>query len=222
MERMTVNMLTILARRFIEQAFWGLRRFLRAFTRRFGVWGWGMLVLWVVAALVGWTAYNQKMQGRVLASRLSSKSHATASVSTQHVLRADMTLPSDGRIRLKAFEDFLLPDEDIPGVVQEVLRLAEEESLSIQRGEYRPQIDQQGKFMRYCMNLPVKGAAAAIHRFVKTALRTQKNLALDSVQFKRERIESDEIEARIQWVIVTRVPAHLDVATSEFSAEGER
>jgi hypothetical protein len=60
--------------------------------------------------------------------------------------------------------------------------------------------------LRYRMTLPVKGDAQAIHQFMAAALKAHKTLALDAVQFKRERIESGEIEARIQWVLLTRLP----------------
>lgn len=77
----------------------------------------------------------------------------------------------------------------------------------MQRGSYRPQVDVAGGFLRYRMTLPVKGSGPAIQRFMQTALRKQKTLALDSVQFKRARIGSSDIEARIEWLMLTRLPA---------------
>jgi hypothetical protein len=39
------------------------------------------------------------------------------------------------------------------------------------------------------------------------ALREHRTLALESVTFKRERVEAHDIEARIQFAFITTVPA---------------
>jgi len=56
------------------------------------------------------------------------------------------------------------------------------------------------------MTLPVQGDAGAIRRFMLAALLAHKTLALESVQFKRDRAATAEVEARIQWVLLTRLP----------------
>jgi len=115
----------------------------------------------------------------------------------------------NGRDRLHAFEKTLLPHEDIPVLVQEVLQQAESLGLSVERGEYRPQIDSAGNFLRYGMSLPMKGDAAAINRFIQIALRTHKALILESIRFKRELIGAKDIEARVQWVVLARLPENV-------------
>jgi hypothetical protein len=37
-------------------------------------------------------------------------------------------------------------------------------------------------------------------------LASQRTLALESVQFKRQGIDSSEVEARIQWTLMTQLP----------------
>jgi hypothetical protein len=74
------------------------------------------------------------------------------------------------------------------------------------RGDYRAQPDLQGGFMRYRMSLPVKGDAPAVLKLMQAALQSHKTLALESVQFKRARIESADVEVRLQWVLLTRLP----------------
>ncbi len=186
----------------IDQTVWELRRGTHAFTRRFGFCGWIVLVLGFVGAL----AWSVERQQRVEMSALHVRLAEQSSKQTLSSLAMQGQRP-DAHARLNDFENYLLPHEDIPFLVQDLLRLAEDEGLSIQRGEYRPQIDAEGGFLRYRMSLPIKGAASAIHRFMQAALRTQKNLALESVHFKRERIESTDIEARIEWVVLVRLPS---------------
>lgn len=215
MERMTVGvgmglvgrMKTQLSRG-VGQVGWEARRYAGAYTRRFGALGWGLLGCAVVAVLAWSVQLDQMTEASSLQARLTDRLVAIG--------RFPMAAPqtgsgfaaggADARLRLRDFENYLLPHEDIPAVVQDLLSLAEGEGLVMPRGEYRPQIDAVGGFMRYRMSLPVKGAASAIHRFMQAALRAHKTLALQSVQFKRERIDSPDLEARIQWEVLTRLP----------------
>jgi hypothetical protein len=183
---------------------WEWRRAARAFMRSWG--GFGLIV--GAAVLVGlaawWVGRQQSMsmaQTRALLERRLAAPEASI-----------VPLPEggggqDGRARLKAFDDYLLTHADIPSVVQNLIRLAEAEKLVLARGDYRPQADVQGGFLRYRMSLPVKGDAQAIRRFMQAALLAHRTLALEGVQFKRERIESATVEARLQWVLLTRPPA---------------
>lgn len=189
----------------LVQFVWQVRRQLGVLTRQFGLWGWGLALLAVMVVVAVAVIYVQTQQAQALRARLNdalgTQEAGNAASSTAALTYAD------GRAGLKAFENHLLPHEEIPRVVQDVLRLAEKEGLSIQRGQYRPQIDTAGGFLRYRMSLPVQGPAPAIHRFIQSALRTQKTLALDSIQFKRERIQSSNVEVRIQWVVMARLPS---------------
>jgi hypothetical protein len=63
------------------------------------------------------------------------------------------------------------------------------------------------------------GDAQAIHQFM-AALKAHKTLALDAVQFKWERIESSEIEARIQWVLLTRLSEETAVRPAAMASRG--
>ena len=75
------------------------------------------------------------------------------------------------------------------------------------KGDYKSQVDVNGQFFQYSMTFPVQGDAQSIERFILAALAQHKTLALESVQFKRERIESKELEAKIQWTLFTQLPA---------------
>ena len=87
------------------------------------------------------------------------------------------------------------------------IALAAANGLVLKRGTYRPQPEPQGGYLRYRMTLPVTGQATAIQQFIKAALKAQRSLSLESVQFKRERGESSVVEAHIQWSLLTRLPS---------------
>jgi hypothetical protein len=91
-------------------------------------------------------------------------------------------------------------------VIQDLIALADERQLLLVRGDYKPQVDSAGGFLRYRMTLPVKGGMAAIQSFVAAVLQTHPSMAVEAVQFKRDRIASPLVEARIQWLLLTQLP----------------
>lgn len=190
---------------------WELGRAGRAVVRRIG---WAGLTLAggvLVAVLAGWVRQGQ-------AERLAHARQQLLIQQAQPVLRplalagsavqdgTDGTDGTGGRARLAEFDAYLPRHDDIPATLAALFNLAQREGLSIARGEYKAQADGPGRFLRYRMSLPVQGDAAAIRRFMLAALQRHKTLALESVQFKREQPATAEVEARIQWVLLTRLP----------------
>ena len=177
---------------------WEARRSGRAFRRRLGAAG-VLVILCLAIALAAWRVEERQVAvADDLLSRLFEPSTLTA---------PPMPASADGsRQRAKLFDQQLLPHADIPTALQDLFNLAEDEQLVIARGDYRPQLDTQGGFLRYRMSLPVKGEARAVLRFLHKALRTQKALALESVQFKREHAGASEVEARLQLALLVQLP----------------
>jgi hypothetical protein len=135
--------------------------------------------------------------------------HATRVKNERIAYKPHQVDNSNSRAPLQAFEDFLIPHDEIPDVVQSLMALARSEHLELVRGEYKQQDVTLGGFMRYQMFLPVKGDAQAIYHFMNRALRAHQTLALNTIQFKREGIESKEVEAQIHWVLITHLPGEL-------------
>jgi hypothetical protein len=183
-----------------QRAVWELRRSARAFMRRFGaagvVAGAGALVALCAAA---WEHVQLKQLQDLQVRSVLQQSQGSALV---------VNAPrDDDRTRLAAFDAYLLAHEDIPTVLQDLLQTAEAQGLLLARGDYRAQPDDVGRFVRYRMTMPVKGNIAAVRRFMQLGLQQHKSLALESVQISRERIESSEVQARIQWSVLVRLPA---------------
>lgn len=178
---------------------WEARRAASAITRRVGVRSAAMLASCGLAGLLVWSAAESHRS----AQELQARADVLANMLPAHPPRSRMQATQD---KLARFEAHLLPAKDIPSVVEDVLRLAEEEGLAIRRGEYRAQPDTHGRFMRYGMALPVSGNEEMVRRFLRSALYRHKYIALQSIEFKRERIETDSIEARLQLVILSTLP----------------
>lgn len=180
---------------------WELRRLGHAFLRRAGWAGVGLVVATIVAlCAAGWERSQLKALQELRARAIARPAQAPALPLRVH--------PDDDRLRLAAFDDHVAAHEDIPSVLQDLLQSAEAQGLTIARGDYRAQVDDVGRFVRYRMTLPVKGDSAAVRRFIAAGLQQNKSLALESIQIGRERIESREVQARIQWSLLARLPTH--------------
>jgi hypothetical protein len=171
--------------------------------RRFGVTGMlgAALVVLVTAAVLG---------DRWQMARLEELNRHAVELERTNTRRVEARSASPtsreafgGRARLRAFEAVLLPHDDIPVLLQDLLRIANDEDVTLSRGEYRIEPDVVGGFLRYRMELPLQGPAPAVYRFIARALAEHKALALRSVHFRRARIETEDIEARVQWVALT-------------------
>ncbi|GAB2859611.1 hypothetical protein GCM10027277_30170 [Pseudoduganella ginsengisoli] len=192
---------------------WRIRCGARRALRRHG---WLPLVLLAGVLLAGAAWWVDDTQGR----RLQALQRESVLRDAARVRAPAAQTPQTGTAaRLQAFDDVLTPYAELPEVVQEVLQLGAQEGLAMQRGDYREQADVAGGFVRYHMSLPVKGNPQAVQRLIQRALQARRALALTSVQYRRERPESLEMEARIEWVVHARLPAGA-VAAAQALPEG--
>ena len=179
---------------------WQVRRFASRCTKKHGMWLWFLVFLLFINVIAGGISHFQELALKELrASLVHAKKLQTELDANQHI-------PSGNESNIKSFENLLLPHEDIPDLVRSVLQIAEDEGLTMERGDYQVDIDQQGRFARYKMNLPVKGRSTSIYRFMRSVLVTHANVTLDGLQFKREIVGSEKIDAKIQWIVLTRIP----------------
>jgi hypothetical protein len=181
----------------MRQLNWEARQSAQRFMRRYGVFS--LLVGTAIALAVAACLFEWR-QVRVM-DESSARIRAATSAPRMRV-----DLGPDPQTRLKAFDAYLLSHAEVPDVVRDLIALAADEGLSLPRGEYRPLIEPQGGFLRYRMTIPVSGPAPSVLRFIESALRKHRALALESVEFKRERIDAVEVTARILWIVMARLP----------------
>jgi hypothetical protein len=188
---------------------WRARMLVRVLWRRMG---WALLAALLAAALcVLALLMNRDARLALDAGRRAAAAMPLTPVQGQVLgqVRGQMqasAVPDDDRGRLKAFLNGLPDHQDIPTVLQDLLTLAQTEGVVLAKGEYQVQLDKAGGFARYRMTMPVRGKGAVVRRFVGEALRTNPYLALDSVQLRRERADAVDVEAKVQWVLLTRLP----------------
>ncbi|MDR7152740.1 hypothetical protein J2W49_004718 [Hydrogenophaga palleronii] len=207
----------------VRQIWWELRRYGRGFTGRWGRMGWiNLLLILLLLSAGGYLAWQRASLihlQRSLAELTTTRSPVLASD------RASKPVELDGahaaRARMQAFDDHLLAHDAIAQAIRDLLRLAEDHGLVLEQGDYVSQADASGRFLRFRMNLPVKGPTQAIHGFVKAALLTQPQLALDGIRFKRNVDDQGVIEAQLIWVLLSELPgAHRNVSAQAADPKG--
>ena len=124
----------------------------------------------------------------------------------RRVLAPVVSGAANPQIALAAFEHQLGGNDTAPLVVDDLLSRASKMAIQVQHGQYQPQADQQGGFIRYRMTLPLTGDAAAVNRFVFDSLRAHPALALEALHIKRQKAESATVDATVQFLLLRRLP----------------
>jgi Tfp pilus assembly protein PilO len=115
--------------------------------------------------------------------------------------------PAPGQ-RLKNIDDMLNafyrafpPSDHVADALGRIYAAAYAQSLSLEKGEYRAVKDKVGRITHYQIVLPVKGNYTKIRMFVSVSLAQLPNLALESIQFDRDKIGDANVEAKIKFVM---------------------
>jgi hypothetical protein len=154
----------------------------------------GIAALLCAAAML-WHAHMLEQQMPALHARLQTARQAAATPAAAPPTAAD---------GLAAFYRHLPAHAAIPEQLQKLVEIADRHRVPLAKAEYKPQREPRAGFLRYQINLPVKADYAAVQAFMLEALQALPALTLDSVAFKRERSDTADVEARIQFVLLVR------------------
>jgi hypothetical protein len=84
---------------------------------------------------------------------------------------------------------------------------ADRAGLELDRGEYRLTEVKDAHLRRYQLSLPVSGGYPEIRAFVAQALNADPALALAAIQLRRDRIESPDLEAMLNFTLYLEIGA---------------
>ena len=111
---------------------------------------------------------------------------------------AGPTTPAE---RLAAFYGFFPRPVDLPDMLGKVFAAAKGQGLQLAQGEYRVLKDGSGGLTQYQLTLPVNGTYPQIRKFVDAAMADVATLALDSIQFERQKVGEATVEAKIKFAV---------------------
>jgi Tfp pilus assembly protein PilO len=96
----------------------------------------------------------------------------------------------------------MFPDEGSSSLwLEKLVALAAKRGLSLNDGEYKVTREQMGKLLRYQMTLPVKGGYPQIRQFLSDVQGALPVVALENVQFERQKVADPNVEAKIKLVL---------------------
>lgn len=135
--------------------------------------------------------------------RLDIARSSTLSLREQ-IMQASKTLDGGRRTPAQQLAEYyrIFPEEpDLPQWLEKLVTLAEKNGLSLNEGEYKATRDRVGRLMRFQMVLPVKGEYPQIRSFLSALPAELPILALENVQFARQKVADPAVEAQIRLVL---------------------
>lgn len=105
------------------------------------------------------------------------------------------------REKLEGFYALFPVQTDAAASIEKVYAAAEARGVTLPRGEYALTPEPKSGLVRYRMVLPVSGSYEQIRGFIADSLRNVPTLALDDIEFQREKIGDPQLEAKIQMTL---------------------
>ena len=155
-------------------------------------------------ALLGGTALAlaalalQAFGTRAIEARLDALERAGGAPTTRPA-RPDAVEAGAGgpRMQLARFYRHFEREEPLTDHLATLYALARKTGLALDSAEYRWQRGGDRKFDRYRVVLPLQGSYRSVRVFVAAALREIPTMSVDQVQFRRQDIGDETVEAQI-------------------------
>jgi len=132
----------------------------------------------------------QKLQER--AEILQSKPQQTADEA--NLERSKLS----GDQALQIFYEFFPRIDSSPFWIRELVRIAKQQGVEINSSDFRLSIEKGERLSRYEMILPIRGRYPQVRAFMADALEVVPAMALVGIAFKRENIQSAQVEVRLE------------------------
>ena len=116
----------------------------------------------------------------------------------QQAAMAGLPRPLATEEKLESFYQFFPRTNGVPDQLEKIYGVAEKQALRLDQGEYRAVRDGVGRLVRYQITLPVKGTYPQIRQFVGGVLVSIPSIALENIQFERQKIGDVAVEAKIK------------------------
>ncbi|MFZ2268600.1 MAG: hypothetical protein WAV95_13580 [Azonexus sp.] len=149
----------------------------------------------VVYALVTFPAASQRLDQ--LAEQLARTSGQLKQAEQQPA--SEQALPPGEQ--LQTFYQAFPKGTTVPDWLGEIYRIAGQQQLTLEAGEYALTQSPAGRLDRFRIALPVKATYPQIRRFIATALATAPALALDGIYLKRDKVGDGVVDARIVFLL---------------------
>ena len=158
-----------------------------------GLLGVGLLLL-ALAALFSavMPAQTELERNRLAQQRAQQTSRVQAGGSKKPQSRAD---------QLKTFYSAFPTETAAADALQSLYDTANQNGVALPHGEYSMAVDKDTRLARYNITLPVVGSYEQIRGFIAAALAAVPALALEHVDFQRQKIGDPQLEAKLRLTL---------------------
>lgn len=180
-----------------EHVRWWWHRPTRGWSTRAG-WSGISALVGLLLLLAAWLYRVEAQQRAAAPLRLSQEVKVATRTSSEEATSA--------LAELHRFVRSLPSHEDIPDILRDLMEQADEQTLTLRHGSYRPSVDAAGQFFAYRINWPIQGEGSAVTHFVAACLDAYPSLLLERLQISRKDGASTQVDAIVQWVLLTQLP----------------
>ena len=159
----------------------------------------GILALGVLVACPAWY-----FSAIIPAQERLQSAQANARSLHERIARSATAMGTNQRTVEQQLSEFyrIFPGEkSSPHWLEKLLAVAENHGLSLDQGEYIAAPDKTTKLVRFQITLPVKGEYLKIRKFLAALPTELPIMALENVQFQRQKIADPVVEAKIRLVL---------------------
>jgi Tfp pilus assembly protein PilO len=103
--------------------------------------------------------------------------------------------------KLDTFYALFPPQAEAASSLEKIYAAAESNGVTLPRGEYALTVDPKTGLGQYRVVLPVSGSYEQVRGFIAAALRDVPTLALDDIEFQREKVGDAQVEAKIHMTL---------------------
>ena len=175
----------------------GLQRQLGYRLGQLGAAGTAGLAMLLVAALA-WVTLVHPGELEVASAQGKLKS-LRQQVATKNSLPVNSALGREEQ--LNVFYNSFTQSEKVPDTLKRIYRAADKQQLMLETGEYSRLQTGTERLARFRISLPVKGSFSQVLGFMNTVLQENSTVALENATFKRDKVDDEDIEAKLVFLV---------------------
>lgn len=133
---------------------------------------------------------NKIQSGQARVNALHQPGHVAELSDEEKIERFYQSFPSTGQV---------------PDALKDIYAAADKNHISLDTGEYALLQPEKSRIARYRVALPVKGAFNDVLAFMDAVLKGMPSTALESANFKRDKVDDPLVDAKLVFLILVGV-----------------
>jgi hypothetical protein len=106
--------------------------------------------------------------------------------------------------QLAEFYRFFPMQDQISGEMEKIYDAADEQGVTLERGDYQLVSERDSKLLRYDISLPTKGGYLPVRKFVTQVLKDVPSVSLLSIVFTRDRISDPLLDVQLKFALYVK------------------